>query len=275
MTDEIRTPAETARQSYRKMRRNPGMRKLAREDIPEYIWLRSMRNMTHSWRNRRKDDFMDRIPDAIAEAQTWVDKHDAWIEWFKTQIPTEEKFTTAHGPLEVVEIGSGATRDNNDVYASHLRIHRRFVSMVEEKVDAIRDQIELHDADDDDFGIYDEVVAAAEEVGLAPHVEYNDRDDGLIWFVDRDDPDNENVYYFNLTNLHNSRYPYKVTLKVAPRAYPVNNWKNYQYADLSMTVLGVQHVPTSNPLRCFRDYFGMFDSIRGYVDMEASPIPME
>jgi hypothetical protein len=281
-TNNVRTPVEDAYATYNRMRRAGGYRNLNATDRAWYFFYRTYRNHTKYWRARNKPELLARMPVAVQEAKDWVAKWAGFADWFDSQVPTEVEFQNRHGDInghEVTHYASGGSSSvaRRDQFRYLVQTHTSISNKVWENIDKVQDQLDLVDDGDSDFGAYEEIISFGAEAGLSPLDDLNDRDDGMLWFVD---VETEVKYMFDVkTALHSTHRwnnnPWSVmgTIYLDTNNWGNDRWKNYPYIPLNRTFMKYSQPSYPDVLRVFSDYFGLIDVFKSYVDDSTSPVP--
>ena len=254
-----RTPAETANRRFRSMinvyqhyRRQKSA--LSWSHYREYTWCRANRNTTKSWKRYQKDALVQQITKSYNNTRNWVNAWTMWCDWFDAQVVTENDFMAYHGITSVDSTGSSSFGEGlvtwswRDRFESDVRVWKSFASKIRERVDDVREQLEMVDLTDPIQSLEDEIVSATSELGLESHEEFNARDDGFLWFTH---PENDRLYRLRLSHLNYRGSGYRVSHEYGVREY-AGNWMDNEYVSLELSALGVDvNTGGSSPDRSF------------------------
>ena len=263
--DEIKdvaiTDIEKADQEYRRMRkgywtwrrgRNPSF------DVRRYFWLRQNRRTAKNWR-AQKDDYYNQYKESFDDATAWVGKWRSFLTWFNEQRPTEEEFIKHNGGK------------NDSLWRSTNGIFDMFAERMESRIEVVEGQLAVVDETDEDFGFIEEIEAAADKLGLEPIEEWNDQDDGFVWFVK---PDTGKRYF---VQLYGWSFIFDVLthFNIDRDGRYADRWEEATNNSLLETIITVCKENTRHaPDRVLRDYFGAYDGIRYWVNRNRSTAPV-
>ena len=273
---DVRAPLEDAFNQYKKMRSRGGWRRLDREGRVLYFFFMQHRNFTRNWRRRQKQELHDKMEKGLRDCAVWLEKANAFADWFDTQAITEERYIHFHGSIEGSETremsGGTISVKRSDAFESKARVHRFFANKVREAIEEVQDSYDSFDMDDPDFGLSEQIAAAGHELGLELYDPYNDRDDGAVYLVD---PETDRIYYFALAWFHTMTRKWTPVARVSvlDERYRHDRWKDVCVAPLNRTAMNVPPATYPDYMRVFRDHFGMFDSIEYMIDVDNSPVP--
>ena len=244
MPEDFRTPIEDAKAEYTRLRRAGGYRAIrSHEDRVLYMTYRHYSNYTRDWHRSHKAELYRQIRASLSETQEWLDKANAFAEWFAgLSIPTEKQ-----------------------------HVYDFFLARVRGVIDIVQDSSDAFDLDDPDMGLVEQAVAAAEGLGLEYYEPYTDKDDGMVWFKD---PDSDRLYMFALAFLLQPGRQFNTGQALYSYESPSDRrWRLVGVQPLNSSCIfgGSSRLP--DVMRVFRDYHGMFSDIARMIDTEQSPLP--
>ena len=252
------TPIENAYKEWRKLRprymatRYPSRYKeepLSQADVRRYFWLRGHRHTTKNWRRSGKDVLVGRIRKSVAETQAWLDHANAVEQW-----------------LSDVAVKLGEMNEHNA--QRHLFM---FIEKVQGYIDHVAD--EMPDGpidglpDEEVLDIFKEEVSSFfSTLGLVENEEWNERDDGCLWFTDEVTGEN---YHFSFV-FAGFRYDVSSFMIADPRY--ASRWRDYPIVDLAY-VAQLSTKQLRDVTRPMRDYFGIWDGITSAIRRTEVPLP--
>ena len=118
-----KTLIETAKRSYRKMRKI-GWNNLSQEDRQWFLTFRRLKNYTKYWRKSTKQSIITQASNSLEEAKNWLARWEPFEEWFNEMVSTDSA-------------PAGLT------YAPSQRRLDSLKAEVTSKLNEVRDQIDL------------------------------------------------------------------------------------------------------------------------------------
>lgn len=282
---EVRTPVENADRIYKEVRRK--WRRMGFEGRQKYFFGRTYRGYTKTWRSQRRDHMLARIVASIQETRDHLAMLKVHATWFAQARPTEETFKVRHNIENVDSTGSKDLANGGkvswrwrDQFNSDVRIFDRAYSCLASSIEDVETQLEYVDDSAEDtenpdpyYGLFDEIADILEPFGLELHEEYNERDDGCIWFRD---VDTGQAHFYALINVHHGiwRSPqYNVMDGYMGTTDYGDRWKQVPLADLSRTILYKTGGKFPDHLRSMRAYSDAIASIRWYFKNLEKTVP--
>ena len=252
-----KTPMELANSEYKKLRRK--FRRLSREERIKYFVYRQNRYYTRDWHKKHKEALMERVERSMTETKQWVQNHERLLDWFESAMPTEETYMLKTGTTSVHQSG----------FASDKSTFSMFLDRMRGEVEVVKEQLELMDEEGSSIDmVRDELIAGiAVNTGLDPHDDWNDRDDGCVWFTNSETGEN---YYYQMTYLAPSfGGKYEVVHSVSMSDRDWDRYSSYSVIPLNRSVVFSGGVGGVNRLgditRVLRDYFGAWNGVKWYV----------
>lgn len=268
------TPLQRAPKWFSSLRQR--RRRLSGQDRFRYYFSRLYRNYVKKWESGGKERFIEDRQKSIDEHADYISTWNQFIVWMENNVrPNEERFQQVRGSgVDATSTRGVGTVKNREVYEGDLRAYEFFLGKISGRVEEVRDELDMAILDGDWLGnLVDEIHAAGYDLGLEPHPQWTDADDGAVWFINSE---TQNTYFVALTTfseMADVSYSFRARQRANPR------WVDFGLVDLTNTALDIiKPISLSDPTRCFRDYFGLFDgTLRPYMEAadEEPPVGWE
>lgn len=255
---------------------------LTNEQVARYQTLKLHRKAPGRWRaGAPRAKLNAALQISLLALQERVEAWEAFLDRYDEYGPTEAKFSELNGGVDVDSYeerdlpGGGTARvSRREVYENDLRIYNSFRNEIASEVREAKERLREFEVGEQTTdlvdNLVDEVLAAGQSIGLTAHDDWNDRDDGAVWFTDGDGK----YYFFSLYYFAEHRFGQDAQ-SVVNELQVVDRSRAVQFVDLGMSAIEPIRVIDLDSLgrRTFHSNPSLCERIGAYLNITDDVYP--